>query len=363
MAEPLKNLYSKTFVTQLAHKLAEADKSVNSNKFVAAVFDNTWEQKELKQRTRHITVVLNQFLPYTYTKQIEVLTAIAAQFKGYPAVLFPDFVEVYGLNNLKVSIKALEYFTQFSTSEFAIRAFIIKYPKQMLDQHLKWAKHKNQHVRRLASEGIRPRLPWAIALPDFKSNPYPILPILALLKTDESEYVRRSVANCLNDISKDNPDVLLDILNQWHGNNPLTDGILKHAARGLLKKGNNSALEVFGLSKNVKVVVNQFGISAKTVAIGSEFSFNFQVQLNQNVEAKVRLEYRIYFAKQSGKQLPKIFMIGTYIMQQNKLITITKTHKFANLTTRKHYAGEHKITLVVNGKDVTQQVFYLKESS
>lgn len=359
MAEPLKNLYSKTFVTQLANELASADKSVNAKKFIAAVFDKTWEQKELKQRTRHITIILNQFLPYTYSKQIDVLTDIAAQFKGYPAVVFPDFVEVYGLNDFKVSIKALEYFTQFSTSEFAVRPFIIKYPKQMLAQHLTWVKHKNHHVRRLASEGIRPRLPWAMALPDFKCNPHPILPILALLKSDESEYVRRSVANCLNDISKDHPEVLLDILNKWHGNNPLTDGILKHSARGLLKKGNSKALAIFGLNNNVKVAVNQFGISTKSVAIGSEFSFSLNVQLNQQTQTKVRLEYRIYFAKQSGKQLPKIFMIGTYDMLQNKLVTITKTHKFANLTTRKHYTGDHKITIVVNGKELAEQNFVL----
>ncbi|MES2691231.1 MAG: DNA alkylation repair protein, partial [Bacteroidota bacterium] len=177
MAEPLKNLYSETFITRLAAELAKVY-PINKKKFTADVLDMEWPGKALKQRTRHVVHMINKHVPEIYRQQVEVLKQVAPHFNGYVAVLFPDFIEVYGLDDYFTSIAALEQFTQYSTSEFAVRPFIIKYEKEMLKQHLKWARHKNQHVRRLSSEGIRPRLPWAMALPAFKKDPYAVLPIL-----------------------------------------------------------------------------------------------------------------------------------------------------------------------------------------
>ena len=166
---------------------------------------------------------------------------------GFVKMIFPDFVEVYGLDDWEASIPALEEFTQQTSAEFAIRPFIVRYPERTMAQMLEWAGHAHEGVRRLSSEGCRPRLPWAIALSALKADPSPILPILDRLKGDPSESVRRSVANNLNDISKDNPDVVIGVLRRWQADD--TDEmhrLTSHALRTLLKAGNLDALALLG---------------------------------------------------------------------------------------------------------------------
>jgi 3-methyladenine DNA glycosylase AlkC len=360
MAEPLKNLYTPELLHKLAGIIRKHYKPFNEKAFIKDVFDQEWPQRELKQRMRHISNMLHQHLPISYPQQIDVLKPAATKFNGFLALIFPDFVAVYGLDDYSTSIDALEHFTQYSSSEFAVRPFIIKYEKQMVKQHLAWAKHKNHHVRRLASEGIRPRLPWAMALPAFKKDPTPLLPILELLKQDESEYVRKSVANCLNDMSKDHPDQVLDIVKRWQGLSKETDWIVKHASRGLLKQGHTEALSAFGLNHKVKVAVNNLLISKNKLKIGESFQFSFEVQLLEKKVHDIRIEYKIYFMKANGKPSGKIFQIGTYPTQPQQILTISRAHAFADLTTRKHHKGAHRITIVVNGKEQTETSFTIQ---
>lgn len=359
MAEPLKNLYNQTFITNLAHQIAKNYAAFDTDLFIKLVFDKNWKNKELKQRMRHISECMHQTLPLSYKDQVNVLMETALNFGGFTAMFFPDFIEVYGQDDLKTSVKALEHFTQLSSSEFAVRPFIIKYPTEMLKQHLVWSKHKNHHVRRLASEGIRPRLPWAMALPMFKNNPSPILGILNNLMTDESEYVRRSVSNCINDISKDNPDTVIELINQWKGHSDETNWILKHASRGLLKKGNPTVLKAFGLNNEHKVNLVNLNIDKPKLAIGESFNFNFSVALLEKKATNIRLEYQIYYMKANGKKLPKIFQIGTYQLKPNEPFEVSKKHSFANLTTRKHYAGKHFIAITANGNEIGRLEFEL----
>jgi 3-methyladenine DNA glycosylase AlkC len=359
MAEPLKNLYTRELLEQLGNLLQKQYKAFDKKAFFKTVFDKEWPNRELKQRMRHITKCIHQFLPMPYAQQIGILTPIAHHFNGFVAILFPDFVEVYGIEYPDISIPALEHLTQYSSSEFAVRPFIIRYEKRMVKQHLQWAKSKNHHVRRLASEGIRPRLPWAMALPVFKKNPSAILPILELLKADESEYVRRSVANCLNDISKDHPDIVLTIVKHWKGISPQTDWIVKHANRGLLKQGHTAALSAFGLNHKVKVEATNFAISKTNLPIGGKFEYSFSIKLNEKKTHDVRLEYKIYYQKANGKQNPKVFQIGTYSLKPRQTLTINRSHAFADLTTRKHHKGDHRIVVVVNGKETAELPFIL----
>lgn len=359
MAEPLKYLYSEDFVQRLAARFKKAYPAFRPKAFVKDVMDDAWESKELKQRTRHIVHMLHRHLPQGYLRQVEILDQVAPHFTGYPAVLFPDFIAVYGLNDLEASVRALGHFTQYSTSEFAVRPFIVKYPGQMIRQHLAWAKSSNHHVRRLASEGIRPRLPWAMALPEFKKDPSAVLPVLELLRNDESEYVRRSVANNLNDISKDHPRVVLDIVNRWKGSSRETDWIVKHASRGLLKRGHEEALSAFGLDHSVKAVVDDLRLSAARVKLNGELTFTFGVQLREKKEQQVRVEYRIYFVKATGKTSPKIFQVGTYTLAPAQHMSFSRKHKFTDLTTRRHHKGAHKLAIVVNGKELAAAGFML----
>jgi len=359
MAELLKNYYNQELMDKLAKSIAVYHQPFNQSKFISNVFNHDWDNKELKQRMRHITNCLNEAIPLSYAQQIDVLKNTAPHFTGFLAMVFPDFVEVYGLNDLEISIDALTHFTQYSSSEFAVRPFITKYPTQMIKQHLIWSKHKNYHVRRLASEGIRPRLPWAMALPEFKKDPTPIIPILNNLITDEHEYVRRSVANCINDISKDHPQIVLQIINIWQNKSEEIDWVLKHASRGLLKKGHAEILNSFGLNDQIKTELNYLQIDKNKIPIGGSLQFKFGITLLEKQETKVRLEYKVYYAKANGKQLPKIFQIGTYTLKPNEVFEVNKKQLFANLTTRKHYAGQHKIAVVVNGKEMGNIEFEL----
>jgi 3-methyladenine DNA glycosylase AlkC len=168
MAEQLKNLYSKEFIEKLANRLFLTYSDFQKENFINSIFDTTWENLELKQRMRHIALTLNEYLPFSYEEQLKILKEIKKDFGGLEAMIFQDFVEVFGLDDLEESMKALEVFTINSSSEFAIRQFILKYEEQTMEQMKIWSQSSNEHIRRLASEGCRPRLPWAVALPLFK---------------------------------------------------------------------------------------------------------------------------------------------------------------------------------------------------
>lgn len=211
MSDLLKDRYSRAFVQRLAAAMVSARPTFDATGYTAAVLGGGWNGLELKQRMRRLSATLHRFLPGTYPEQLGVLERVAPHFGGFEAMLFPDFVEQFGLEDFDESVRALECFTQFSSSEFAVRPYIIRHGARMMKMLRRWAAHENEHVRRLASEGCRPRLPWAMALPVFKQDPSPVLPILEALKADPSEYVRRSVANNLNDIAKDHPAVLPEV--------------------------------------------------------------------------------------------------------------------------------------------------------
>ena len=242
MPEPLKNLYNEAFFEKFTKVVKQVIPQFNEKKFLQEIFNDGWQAKELKQRVRHISTVLKNHLPGSYKEQVATIIRIIEQLKrnsingGFEYMFFPDFIEQYGLDDLKTSLKAIETITQFISCEFAIRPFLIKYQDEVTVQMLKWSKHKHHHVRRFSSEGCRPRLPWAMAIPQLKKDPSPIIPILENLKSDESLFVRKSVANNLNDIAKDHPDVVVAITSVWRGISNETDWIIRHGCRTLLKK-------------------------------------------------------------------------------------------------------------------------------
>ncbi len=189
-----------------------------------------------------------------------------------------------------------------------------------------------------------------------EKDPSLIFPILEKLKNDESEFVRRSVANNLNDISKDNPNTVLELCEKWYGNTKNTDWIVKHACRGLLKSGNKKAMLLFGFGNPKNLIITELKLNKKKVKIGSESQFSFQLNNSAKKEVKIRLEYRVYFMKANGKQSGKIFQISEKQYKPGDY-TIKKKHSFKNLSTRKHYPGEHGIGIVVNGVEKGKVVF------
>ena len=278
---------------------------------------------------------------------------------GLALIIFPDFVEIFGLENFDESMDALEFFTEFGSSEFAVRQFIKLDQKRALEFFKQWSKSKNHHVRRLASEGCRPRLPWGEALQTFKKNPAPILPILENLKNDESEYVRKSVANNLNDISKDHPQLVLDLLKGWK-KEEVRENLIRHALRTLLKRGDKQALALIDVDCNnlsEKILIENFSLQKESVEISQDLRFDFNLR-NQVLGKKIRLEYAVYFLKKNGSHTKKIFQITTKNFAEG-VFSFSKKHSFCDLSTRKHNAGKHLISLVVNGSEFEKIQFDL----
>lgn len=357
MAEQLKNLYSKELINKIAEKIFLINPNFEKQNFINEVFDSSWEKLELKARIRHISNLLDKFLPLSYANQLKILKEVKNGFSGLEALIFQDFVEVFGLKELSESLKALEVFTIDSTSEFAIRKFILNYEDETLNQMKIWAKSENEHLRRLASEGCRPRLPWAIALPKFKENPKKVLEILELLKNDSSKYVQKSVANNLNDISKDNPKIVIDFVKNNLKVSKNLDWICKHASRTLLKNGNEEILKLFGLNELKNIEILNFFCN-DSLFIGDDLNFSFELKTENNL-GNIRVEYKIDYLKKNGKYSKKVFMLS-----QNNILNSSKKFSkrqcFKDMTTRKHYEGEHFISILVNQKEIKKKDFYLK---
>ena len=361
MPEPLKNLYTPELVASLCHTVESMYPQFDSETFTKKVFDETWDSRELKERMLHISKTLHAFLPADYRAAVDILKPVSSRFEGFEYMFFPGYVELYGLDDYETSVSALEYFTPFSTSEVSVRPFIKKYPDEMMAQMQIWAGSENHHVRRLASEGCRPRLPWAMALPAFKKDPRPVLNILEKLKNDESEYVRRSVANNLNDISKDNPEIVIETAKSWLGDNPHTDWIVKHACRTLLKQGEPSVMKLFGFTPPGHIRVKAFVVD-ESVNMGENLAFSFTLETDGNYPGKLRIEYAVDFMKSNGKLSRKIFKVSeSECPQQEK--EIVKKHSFRAITTRKHYPGQHALAVLVNGHELAYTCFELLEES
>jgi 3-methyladenine DNA glycosylase AlkC len=354
MPRPLKLLYSPAYVKRLAGDVVAVAPRFDAEGFAGAVLGRGWKDLALKQRMRRISGALGEYVPGAYRGQLATLQRVAPHHGGFLGMYFPDFVATYGLDDFDASIPALERLTRFSSSEFAVRPFIVRYDARMMNVMRAWAEHADEHVRRLASEGCRPRLPWGMALQRFKTDPAPILPILERLRADTSEYVRRSVANNLNDIVKDHPDLVLATARRWLGESPATDQLVKHACRTLLKRGDQRALALFGQHDVVPVKV-RLTLAATTIAIGDNLHFTFD--LRSGMATPARVEYAIDFVKNGGGTSRKVFKIGERQLQRATPMDFARHHRFTDFTTRKHYPGEHDLAILVNGVERARRKF------
>ncbi|HBF5319631.1 DNA alkylation repair protein [Clostridioides difficile] len=347
MPELLKNMYNRESLYEVAVAIQSVYNSFKVDEFIKSTMDETWNNLELKARCRKISMSLGMYLPEDYKEDLSILEKSVTGF--YFAFFFPDFVEVYGQDDINwdLSISALERNTEYWSSEFAVRAFIIKDEERMMAQMRKWSKHKSEHVRRLASEGCRPQLPWGQAISKFKKDPTPVLPILEQLKTDTSTYVQKSVANNLNDISKTHPDLVISIAKDWYGKNKSTNWIVKHGCRTLLKKGNRDVLALFGYDDTTSINLQDFTLETTSISIGEDLTFSFKILAKK--ATKTRLEYGIDYMKSNGKRNRKIFKISEISLKENEKKSYMKKHSFADVSVRRHYPGIHSITIIING--------------
>lgn len=364
MAEPLKNIFSRALLQGFAADVHAVWPEFPRDGFLAGVFDKSWESLALKERVRHISRTLGAVLPPAYPDAAAVLVRCVAQYLArhgdrlsFEYIFLPDFIEVFGVEYPDVSLAAMEQITRWSSAEFAVRPFLLRYPERMYAQMLTWSTHESPMVRRLSSEGIRPRLPWGMGVPVLKRDPSPIVPILENLKNDPAETVRRSVANNLNDIAKDHPQMVLDIAARWQGHNPETDWIVRHACRGLLKKGNVEALARFGFGQQLTgVQVRDFWCDSG-VRIGGRLQFGCTIEAESEQPLPIRVEYGIDYLTGTGKVSSKVFKIKETTVQAGRPDQMVRQQRFQDFTTRKHFPGLHRLYIIVNGQRMVEWPF------
>ncbi len=370
MSSLLKDRYSKEFFDTFLLVISNSSFPISQKDFFDRLWTSSWEESALKERMRHVTQVLQVFLPsdpiqglaiiqeYTHLLKQEYTTEYSLEY-----LFLADYITETGLFHFDTSMKTMEVVTTFTSCEFAVRPFFKQYPEEMLQQMLLWSKHDNVHLRRLASEGSRPKLPWGEALISFVADPTPLLPILQNLKNDSSDYVRRSVANNLNDISKTHPQLVLQVSKEWSGSSNETNQLVKHALRSLLKAGNQEALNTIGIEANQEIIPTNFSLLTDKVNLGSKLHFSFSIQNQSSQSCMVRLEYRLYFKRMNKEMGTKVFKISEKLITSNQIVHFQRHYSFHPITTRKYYPGSHAIELIVNGVASNYIAFELVESA
>lgn len=357
MAEPLKNHYGREIPARISAMIVAVYPAFDRRAFLRDALDG-YEALELLSRGRHLARVLHRHLPAAYPAAVEILLAsleAPGKIRGSDLGTFlylphTFFVAEYGLDHLEISLQAQYELTQRFTAEFSIRPFLERHPEATLARLRTWATDPNQHVRRLVSEGTRPRLPWAPRLRQFQRDPTPVLDLLELLKDDPELYVRRSVANNLNDIGKDHPALLAKTARKWmKGAGPERAWVVRHALRSAVKRGEAGALAVLGFGGAAQVRVSQARINPRRAAVGSAVTLAFTLINTAAKKQRVLVDFQIHFVKASGRTNPKVFKLKTVALAPGERVSLSKTLSLAEMTTRKHYPGKHQVEVLLNG--------------
>lgn len=309
-----------------------------------------WDALELKERIDKAARSFRAAAPVSSLQLLDATEMIAPKFTGFSGVIIPEIVGQLSPHHWRECMLALRNITQYSTSEFAIRPFIVHDMDAALAEMRGWTQDNNEHVRRLASEGCRPRLPWAPALVELKRDPTPILPIISALSNDASDYVRRSAANNLNDISKDNPEIAIATATQW-----LKSGAVwaaRHGMRTLLKKGDAQVLPMFGYDA-VDLAQSSLTLSAPSVVMGQ--SLECAIRLTLRRIQKLRVEIGVHYKRGNGWNEKKFMVLDKTPTELT--LSLSKALSFAPLSTRKYYPGPHRVELYVNGLSVGSYEF------
>ena len=358
MAKPLKESFGSEIPERIGNMIARVYRDFDRKRFLAFALHGYYEL-ELTPRARHISTALAEALPSDRERAIEILidslgpASDGVEISGMGSFLyFPHvcFVAEYGLDCFETSMRAQHELTRRFTAEFSIRTFLDRYPAATLTQLRTWTNDPNPHVRRLVSEGTRARLPWAPRLRRFQDDPAPVIELLELLKDDAEEYVRRSVANNINDISKDHPNVVLEIARRWRdGANKDRKRLLRHGLRTLVKQGHPGALAVLGYGTDSPAVITRVSCDPDSVQIGGKVRIEVEIENPSDDEIGVLVDLRIHFVKANGSRNPRVFKGAETTVGAGRQATVRKTVSVAQHSTRKHYPGAHKIEILLNG--------------
>ena len=372
MAEPLKNRFDPEVPRTIARMISAVYPRFDEKAFVRSALDG-YEALELMPRGRKIAHELRRFMPDDYEHAIEILLNSLDQHQGRTAVqgmggflFLPHvfFVAEYGLDHFEASMRAQYALTQRFTAEFSIRRYLERHQAATLARLAEWTTDPSEDVRRLVSEGTRPRLPWAPRLRAFQADPRPVLALLERVKDDASLYVRRSVANNLNDIGKDHPALLVETAQRW-----LVDAteerrwIIRHALRSAVKRGESGALEVLGFGHVPRVAVEKVRIIPQRPAIGSSVTITCEIANRATVAQPVLVDLRVHYVKANGRTTPKVFKLKAVELPARAAVRLAKRLSLSQLTTRTHYPGLHRVELLVNGRPHWLGTFHLIAAS
>lgn len=310
------------------------------------------------ERVRHIADALHAALPAAYDEALAIVREMGPRLThGFQAVALSEFVARYGVHDFDRSLPALADLTRFGSAEFAIRPFLAIDPDRTLAVMLEWSGHADEHVRRLASEGSRPRLPWAARVGALKNDPTLAIPILERLNADPSLYVRKSVANHLNDIAKDQPAWLVDRLDHWPQDDPRTAWIVRHALRTLIKKGDPRALALLGVAHGADVEVESFSITPHAVGLGDAITITARLASTSPQTQQLVADYRIHYIRPNGKTAAKVFKLKTFALAGRGDAVLSITQPIQDFSTRRHHPGRHEVDLIINGQTAAQTAF------
>lgn len=358
MAEKLKRLLNAQVVRAIAKDLRRAHPPFRDGPFVKACLARL-DELELTQRAWHIADAMYRYLPQPFPAAAGVLVDSLGpelersdQFGLAPLRYMPHvfFVQKYGLEDFETSMRVQYELTKRFSAESSIRAFLVRYPKETYFQLQEWAQDHNVHVRRLVSEGTRPRLPWAPRLTAFQSDPKPVVTLLERLKDDPERYVQRSVANNLNDISKDNPDLAVEVCRRWASAAPSGRAwIVRHALRSLAKQGHPGALQVMGVGGKPRVQLHRARISPTRVEVGGMVRFSFEIENVGRTRQELLVDYAVYFVKANGVARARVFKLRRLVIAAGARVKLADSISLKAMTTRRHYPGRHRVELLING--------------
>ena len=372
MPEPFKNLFNKSNIRSMGEHYTKAWPEFDLEAFVAAATKDL-ESLELKERSAQITESMATYLPTDFEKAAAIMLASLAPVEetntfadvdergiaGFLTMSMAHYLGLHGLGHFDISINLLKEMTIRFTSEFGIRFFLLDDPVRTLSVLEGWTADPNQHVRRLVSEGSRTRLPWAMRLPAFIADPSPVIRLLELLKDDDEEYVRRSVANNLNDIAKDHPDLVAEIASRWlKGADKNRERLVRHACRTLIKQGHQATLKAFGYNK-AHIEVDQLELFAPSVAFGSALEFELSLKSASAEAQPLIIDYAIHHQKANGSTSPKVFKWKTLTLEGHATLVAKRKHPMKKITTRVYYPGTHKLEILINGTSVGMVDFEL----
>lgn len=356
-APALKEIFNAERLKHIATEMTAVYPAFDAKAFLKMANDGLAELS-IMQRMARVSECLHALLPLSYEESLEVLRALAPRLNsGFVSISLPHYVAMYGAQSFEQSMAALKYFTTFGSSEFAIRHFLRSDLERSLALMLEWSGDANEHVRRLASEGSRPRLPWSFRLEPIQADPTLAAAILDNLKADESLYVRKSVANHLNDITKDHPEWVLDLIEGWSLENRHTAWIAKHALRSLIKQGNQRALAVIGAGGKPEVEIVGVKVEPAVIRLGQKISLSFTLKSTVPDSQRLVIDYAIDYVKANGSTSAKVFKLKALTLPGHASEFVSRSQQIKELTTRRHYAGRHAVHIMVNGERLASSSF------